>query len=479
MTQTVDDIPHDHCGVFGVFAPGEAAAKLAYFGLFALQHRGQESAGIAASDGRRIVVYKDMGLVSQVFSEANLATLPGPLAVGHNRYSTAGASVWGNAQPTFAATREGGGLALAHNGNLTNADELAAIAARMRPVGPSRRGTDHGATSDTDVLTALLCGAEEPIDLAAKHMLPLVEGAFSLAFMTETRLFAARDRHGLRPLCIGQFNNGRAGWVVASESAALDTVGASFVRDVEPGELVVIDADGLRSMRFAPSEPKLCLFEYVYLSRPDTLLSGRRVHNVRVKLGRKLAQEQPADADMVVPVPDSGTPAAIGYAAASGIEYGHGLVKSAYVGRTFIEPTQALRQRGIRLKLNALRDSVAGKRLVVVDDSIVRGNTQQQVVAMLREAGAAQVHVRISSPPVLWPCFFGIDFATREELIAASSSVSEIAAAIGADSLGFISLDALISATHVGSDQLCQACFDGRYPVAIPSAAKASIGELP
>ena len=466
----VDDRPHDHCGVFGAFAPGEPAAKLAYFGLFALQHRGQESAGIAASDGQRIVVYKDMGLVSQVFSEANLATLPGSLAVGHNRYSTTGASVWGNAQPTFHARPDGGGLALAHNGNLTNTDELRTVLAQKQGGGRARHSAGFDATSDTDILTGLLCEFDESIEDAALSVLPMVGGAFSLAFMTETTLYAARDRYGLRPLCIGQLSNGHPGWVVASESAALDIVGASFVRDVEPGELVIIDAAGIRSRVFADPKPKACLFEFVYLSRPDTLLSGRRVHNVRVKIGRRLAQEQPAVADMVIPVPDSGTPAAIGYAAASGIQYGHGLVKSAYVGRTFIEPTQALRRRGIRLKLNPLRDVVSGKRLVVVDDSIVRGNTQQQVVAMLREAGATQVHVRISSPPVLWPCFFGIDFATRDELIAAQMTIDEMADAIGADSLGFVSLDALIAATHVAPDELCRACFDGDYPLPLPDA---------
>ena len=453
-------MPRDHCGVFGVCVPGEAAARLTYFGLFALQHRGQESAGIAASDGHRIVVFKDMGLVSQVFSEASLATLPGSLAIGHNRYSTSGSSDWGNAQPSFQARADGTGLALAHNGNLTN---TARLREELRKVAHAHQTHEPPtpATSDTDVLTGLLCAAPGTVEQAALVVLPMIEGAFSLAFMTEDTLFAARDRYGFRPLCIGKLNGG---WVVASESAALDIVGAVFVRDVEPGELVIITPAGVESRRFAEPTPKACLFEYVYLSRPDTLLAGRRVHNVRVKIGRRLAREQPAEADMVIPVPDSGTPAAIGYASASGIPYGHGLVKSAYVGRTFIEPTQALRRRGIRLKLNALRDVVSGKRLVVVDDSIVRGNTQQQVVAMLREAGAAEVHVRISSPPVRWPCFFGIDFATREELIASSMSVAEMTTAIGADSLGFVSLEALEAATHVAPDALCRACFDGIYP---------------
>jgi len=450
--------------VFGVYVPGEAAAKLTYFGLFALQHRGQESAGIAASDGSRIVVFKDMGLVSQVFSEASLATLPGSLAIGHNRYATTGASVWSNAQPSFQARPDGSGLALAHNGNLTNVAELKAAWRRLRRERTSREPAVES-TSDTDVLTGLLCATPGTVEQAALEVLPTIEGAFSLTLMTEDTLFAARDRYGFRPLCLGKLNGG---WVVASESAALDIVGAAFVREIEPGEMVVIAGKrSPRSLRFAEATPRACLFEYVYLSRPDTLLAGRRVHNVRVKIGRLLADEQPADADMVIPVPDSGTPAAIGYASKSGIPYGHGLVKSAYVGRTFIEPTQKLRRRGVKLKLNALRDVIDGKRLVAVDDSIVRGTTQQQVVAMLREAGAAEVHVRISSPPTAWPCFFGIDFATREELLGSEMTVAQMAQAIGADSLGYVSLDALTAATHVPPEQLCRACFDGVYPVSV------------
>jgi len=449
----IDDRPHDHCGVFGVYAPGEAAAKLSYFGLFSLQHRGQESAGIAACDGNRIVVFKDMGLVSQVFDETDLESLPGFLAIGHNRYSPADVNDWGNAQPTLSARGDGSGLAMAHNGQFIRTSQLS---------------DQYQEMSDIDRLTALLCAHPGSIRDAASEILPRLEGAFSLVFMTKDTLFAARDRHGLRPLCLGQLNNGNPGWVVASESAALDIVGASFTRDIEPGELVIINADGVTSSRFAEPDRKACLFEYVYLARPDSLLGNRRVHNVRVKIGKELARQCPAEADLVIPVPDSGTPAAIGYAAASGIPYGHGLVKSAYVGRTFIQPTQRLRRRGVRLKLNPLRDVVDGKRLVVVDDSIVRGTTQQQVVSMLREAGAAEVHVRISSPPVLWPCYLGIDFATREELIATVKGAAEIAVQIGADSVGFVDLAALVAATHVPVDELCRACFDGCYPMAIP-----------
>jgi amidophosphoribosyltransferase len=470
-----DRPPRDACGVFGAWSPGEDVAKLAYFGLYALQHRGQESAGIAVSDGTRIVVYKDMGLVPQVFDESVLNTLRGYITVGHCRYSTSGSSVWENAQPTFRATPTAS-LALGHNGNLINTLELAALAGA--PVG----GPAGRATSDTDVLTALFAApaiaapgvgagpvpaAGSAIETGALAALPLLAGAFSLIFMDERTLYAARDPQGFRPLVLGRL---AAGWVVASETAALDIVGASFVREVEPGEMIAIDERGVRSHAFAPAEPRGCLFEYVYLARPDTSIAGRSVQATRVEVGRTLAAEHPVAADLVIPVPESGTPAAIGYAQASGIPYGQGLVKNSYVGRTFIQPSQTIRQRGIRLKLNPLRDVIAGQRVVVVDDSIVRGNTQQAIVAMLREAGAAEVHVRISSPPVAWPCFFGIDFASRAELISGSMSAEEIRQSIGADSLGFVSLAGLIAATTLPSGRLCRACFDGEYPVAVAEA---------
>jgi len=461
--------------VFGAWCPGEDVAKLAYYGLYALQHRGQESAGIAVSDGSRIVVFKDMGLVAQVFDESVLSTLQGHVAIGHCRYSTTGSSVWRNAQPTFRAT-DTASLALGHNGNLINTLELTGLlgeAQAGRVAAPAVPAGLEG-TSDTDVLTALFasplggpgCGGVEE---AAAATLPLVRGAFSLVFMDENTLYAARDPQGFRPLVLGQMGRG---WVVASETAALDIVGATLVREIEPGELVRIDERGVRSRRFAPAQPKGCLFEYVYLARPDTTIAGRGVQATRVEVGRKLAEEYPADADLVIPVPESGTPAAIGYAQASGIPYGQGLVKNSYVGRTFIQPSQTIRERGIKLKLNPLRDAIAGQRVVVVDDSIVRGNTQRAIVAMLREAGAAEVHVRISSPPVAWPCFYGIDFATREELIAGRSSVAEITASIGADSLGYISLDGLIAATTLPRERLCHACFDGQYPIPVAIAER-------
>jgi len=452
--------PQDACGVFGVWAPGEDVAKLTYFGLYALQHRGQEAAGIAVSDGSGIMVYKDLGLVAQVFDETTLHSLRGHLAIGHARYSTTGGSTWENAQPTLASTSAGSTVALGHNGNLVNTAELAAL---VDPDASAR----SGATTDTDLIVRLLAARPDvSLEVAALEVLPMLRGAFSLVFMDEDTLYAARDPQGVRPLVLGRLERG---WVVASETAALDIVGASMVREVEPGELVAVDAHGLRASRFAPAAPKGCLFEYVYLARPDTAIAGRSVHATRVDVGRTLAREAPAEADLVIPVPESGTPAAVGYAEASGIPYGLGLVKNSYVGRTFIQPSQTIRQLGIRLKLNPLREVIRGKRLVVVDDSIVRGNTQRALVRMLREAGATEVHVRISSPPVRWPCFYGIDFASRAELIASGLGVEEIRTSIGADSLGYVSLDGLVTATRQPADALCRACFDGIYPIPLPA----------
>jgi len=460
--------PQDACGVFGVWAPGEEVAKLTYFGLYALQHRGQESAGIAVSDGEGIVVYKDMGLVAQVFDESHLIALDGHLAIGHTRYSTTGSSVWENAQPTFRDTPSGG-VALGHNGNLINTGEIAQRVAELEV----ERGevmlpgmATPAASSDTDLVTTLLANHPAPtLEAAALDVLPMLRGAFCFVFMDEGTLYAARDPQGIRPLVMGRLERG---WVVASETAALDIVGASFVREIEPGELVVIDEHGLRTQRFAEPDPKGCIFEYVYLARPDTSIAGRSVHETRVEVGRRLAHQRPVEADLVIPVPESGTPAAVGYAQESGIPYAQGLVKNAYVGRTFIQPSQTIRQLGIRLKLNPLREVIAGKRLVVVDDSIVRGNTQRALVRMLREAGAAEVHVRISSPPVKWPCFYGIDFATRAELIANGLTTDEIRQSIGADSLDYIDIEQLVESTTVEESRLCTACFTGKYPIELP-----------
>ncbi len=473
--QLDENEPREECGVFGVWAPGEDVAKLTYYGLYALQHRGQEAAGIAVSDGSQILVFKDLGLVSQVFDEQTLAAMPGHVAVGHCRYSTTGSTTWENAQPVFRNTAAGTGVALGHNGNLVNTAELATRARAAGLIDMTIRGSAAApATTDSDILGALLAhgAADATLEQAALELLPTVRGAFCLTFMDENTLYAARDPHGVRPLALGRLDRG---WVVASETAALDIVGASFVRDIEPGELLAIDADGVRSTRFANPEPKGCVFEYVYLARPDSTLVGRSVHATRVDIGRRLAREHPIDADLVIGVPESGTPAAVGYAQESGIPFGQGLMKNAYVGRTFIQPSQTIRQLGIRLKLNPLREVIRGKRLIVVDDSIVRGNTQRALVRMLREAGALEVHVRIASPPVRWPCFYGIDFATPAELIANAASAEHegemleaVRHAIGADSLGYISQQGMIAATEQPATRLCSACFDGNYPIELP-----------
>jgi amidophosphoribosyltransferase len=463
---TPEQPPREECGVFGVWAPGEDVPKLTYYGLYALQHRGQEAAGIAVSDGTNILVFKDLGLVAQVFDERTLDTMSGHVAIGHCRYSTTGSCTWENAQPSFrsigGASGRGGSVALGHNGNLINTREIAERVAALDPGLADRMGT----TTDSDLITTLLASHPDlSIEAAALEELPKLRGAFSLVFMDEHTLYAARDPQGVRPLVLGRLERG---WVVASETAALDIVGASFVREVTPGELVSIDEHGLRSNIFAEPEPAGCLFEYVYLARPDTTIAGQPVQGTRVEVGRALAREWPVEADLVIPVPESGTPAAVGYAEESGIPYGLGLVKNSYVGRTFIQPSQTIRQLGIRLKLNPLRHVIKGKRLVVVDDSIVRGNTQRALVRMLREAGAIEVHVRISSPPVRWPCFYGIDFATRAELIANGLDVDAICRSIGADTLGYVSLEGLVAASGQPMNQLCRACFDGEYPIPLP-----------
>ncbi len=448
------DSPREACGLFGVWAPGEDVARLTYFGLFALQHRGQESAGIAVSDKQNILVYRDLGLVSQVFDERTLSTLHGELGIGHTRYSTTGSTTWENAQPSFK-TDGNRGLALAHNGNLVNTGELATRVGRRGP-----------ATTDSDLVAALLAREADDLETAALRVLPSLKGAFSFVMMDETTVFGARDPHGLRPLAIGRL--GEDGWVLASETAALDIVGAHYVREVEPGELVSIDHRGLRSMRYADApRPALCLFEFVYLARADSRLYGRTIHEARREMGRSLFREAPVTAEMVMPVPDTGHSAAAGFAEESGIPYGEGLIKNRYVHRTFIEPTPALRQRGVRMKLNPLPEAIRGKRLAVVDDSIVRGTTTRQIVQMLRDAGAREVHMRITSPPIKWPCFYGIDMSTRDELVAANMSVEEIRDFIGADSLAYLELPALVEATGAPADTFCRACFDGEYPVPV------------
>ena len=453
------DRPEEACGVVGIHAPGVEASNLAYYGLFALQHRGQESAGIAVSEGVTIVVYKDMGLVSQVFDQQKLSSLSGHIAIGHVRYSTTGSSLWENAQPTYktAGNLE---IALGHNGNLINTRELAELA------GEPSDSFGPDATSDTDVIASLIADSgKENAEEAIMGVLPTLTGAFSLVLMDTVTLFGARDPHGLRPLVLGRL---KEGYALASETCALDIIGATLIREVEPGELVIIDERGLRTRRFAPATPALCIFEFVYFARPDSKLFGKSVYKARYQMGQRLARESPVEADLVMGVPETASAAAAGYAAASGIPYGEGLVKNRYVGRTFIQPTQLIRQQGIRAKLNPLQEVIEGRRLVVVDDSIVRGNTTAQIVRMLRDAGAREVHLRISSPPIKWPCFYGIDTANRDELIGAWMTVDEICAKLEADSLHYLSLEGMVEATDVLGEKFCTACFSSEYPIPVP-----------
>ena len=472
------DKPREACGVFGVYAPGCPVAHLTYAGLYALQHRGQESAGMAVSDGESITVVKDMGLVTHVFDERTLVPLQGHLAMGHVRYSTTGASTWGNAQPIYRPGR-GAGFTLGHNGNLVNTGELA-----------SQLGVLPGtAGSDSDVVAELiqeqLRADGSTFERAVAAVIPRLKGAFSLVLMDDSHLIGVRDPNGFRPLCLGRLDDG---WVLASETTALDIVGAHFVRELEPGEMVVIDEDGTRSVHPFPAErivPKLCLFEFVYFARLDSRLYGQTVHTARQRMGELLAEQAPLPPDpfptprpaMVMPVPDSGIPAAEGYARASGIPFGHGLVRNRYIGRTFIMPGQENRAKNVRIKLNPIRENIAGKRLVVVEDSIVRGTTMRALVAMLRESGAAEVHLRISSPPYRWPCFFGMDTGTRSQLLAADLTVPEVRDYIGCDTLSYLDLDRLVTATGARGSGFCTACLTGEYPVDVPTPAAASASE--
>ncbi len=462
-----DDGKKEACGVFGVYAPNQPVSHLLYLGLYALQHRGQESAGMAVSSGDHLMVVKDMGLVATVFDDRTLQSLHGHLGIGHTRYSTSGSSSWRNAQPVFRDA-PAGQFALGHNGNLVNTEELA-VDAGMLP------GT---VTSDSDLVAEMVqrelpASSDERSDgrgleRALLKVLPRLEGAFSMVAMDEGHIVGVRDPNGFRPLCLGRLESG---WVLASESPALDVVGAHFVRELDPGEMVVIDATGVRSMKPFDEErlnPKLCLFEFVYFARPDTRLYGQSVHAARVRMGEQLAAQAPVEVDLVMGVPESGLPAAEGYSHYSGIPYGQGLVKNRYIGRTFIAPSQEMRALGVRMKLNPLRDAIDGQRLVVVDDSIVRGTTTRAMVKMLREAGATEVHLRVSSPPYRWPCFYGMDTGTRGELLAANLSVAEIQEYLGVDTLAYLELDRLVAATGTVGAGFCNACLTGEYPVAIP-----------
>ena len=444
------------CGIFGIRSEEREVARVTYFGLFALQHRGQEAAGIAVSDEGRLTVLRDLGLVAQVFDEEKLQALAGQVAIGHTRYSTTGSNAWTNVQPLVQHGRART-VALGHNGNITNASELRA------ELGAA--GVKLGATSDTELIAALLAHDPSPLPLAVAQTMARLEGAYSIVALADDALVAFRDPHGIRPLSLGRLGED---WVVASETSALDLIGADFARDLRPGELVLVDAEGLHSTQALPEGAgAACIFEHVYFARPDSRLGGVDVYGTRVRMGERLAAESPIEADLVMPIPDSGTPAAIGFSKASGIVFGEGLIKNRYVGRTFIEPDEELRRQGIKLKYNPLA-AIAGKRLVIVDDTIVRGNTMRALVTMLREAGATEVHVRVSSPPVVSPCFYGIDMAEEAQLAAAHRSVEEMREHIGATSLHYLSLEGMTAATTLPDDAVCRACFTRSYPTRVP-----------
>ena len=458
--------PEEACGVFGVYAPGQDVARLTYFGLHALQHRGQESAGIAVGDHETVTVTKNLGLVSRVFKESDLDSLTGDVAIGHTRYSTTGASTsWENAQPHLSAIGHQM-IALAHNGNLVNTTELRDNL--------KDNGVRFRSTTDSEVIATLVghfTQEHSHIREGIRETMKLIRGAYAVVIVTEEAIYAFRDQYGIRPLVLGKLDD--VGWVVSSETCGLDIVGAEFVRDIAPGEMIKISADGLEAEQAVPAEkPSLCIFEFVYFARPDSVMYDCTLYEARRNMGAFLAKEAPVEADLVIGVPDSGVPAAVGFAQASGVPFGEGLVKNRYVGRTFISPSQYLRQQGIRLKLNPLKHAIKGKRLVVVDDSIVRGNTSRKLVQLLRDGGAAEVHMRITSPPVVWPCFYGIDTDTQEQLIASSHSVEEVRDFIGADSLAYLSLDALVASTGTEKADFCCACFDGVYPVDIPESVR-------
>jgi len=452
-----DDKPHEECGVFGVFAPGEDVARLTFFGLYALQHRGQESAGIATSDGSRTAIRTRLGLVAQAFAENDLRDLPGHIAVGHTRYSTAGSSAVCNAGPILAQS-DIGEIVVAHNGNLTNAY------ARRRELEDG--GERFETSTDSEVVARLIAVAPgRDVVTKTRNAMPKMVGAYSLVIMNRDRLLAVRDPMGVRPLCLGRLSGN---WVIASETCALMTIGATFEREVEPGEIVEIDADGLKSHGVARTAPHAtCLFELIYFARPDSLIHGQRLHLVRQRMGAQLAKESPVDADIVVGLPDSAIPAAIGYAQESGIPYQEALIKNRYIGRTFIQPDQRLREVGVSLKFNAMPEVLEGKRVILVDDTIVRGTTSRPIIQLLRNAGAKEVHMRVHAPPMMWPCYLGVDLAKREELIAARMTVPDIGRFIGADSIDYLSLEGLITAIGTPNNGFCKGCLTGNYPVPV------------
>jgi amidophosphoribosyltransferase len=467
------DKPEEACGVFGIYAPGEDVAKLTYFGLYALQHRGQESAGIATFKDEQVHLHKDMGLVSQVFNEHTLQDLPGDWAIGHTRYSTTGSSRVVNAQPAVVQTRLGT-LALAHNGNLVNTAELREELLKSN--------VQLLTTTDSEMIALAIAEAVNAGQDWLKGAITAFhrcEGAFSLTIATPAGVMGVRDPNGVRPLVIGTLEGATATdpvrYVLASETCGLDIIGADYLRDVEPGELVWITEAGLASFHWAAQpQRKLCIFEMIYFARPDSIMHDENLYSYRVRIGKQLAIESPADVDLVMGVPDSGVPAAIGFSQESGIPYAEGLIKNRYVGRTFIQPTQTMRESGIRMKLNPLKDVLMGKRVLIVDDSLVRGTTSRKIVKALREAGATEVHMRISSPPVTHPCFYGIDTDTQDQLIAATKSVEEIAQQIGVDSLAYLSWEGMLTATNEDPNSFCSACFTGNYPIPVPELVKRS-----
>lgn len=455
-----DDSPKEECGVFGVVAPGRDVARITFFALMAMQHRGQESAGIAVAESGHVTVQRDLGLVTDVFDENALRTLTGDMAIGHVRYSTTGANKWDNAQPVIR-TRGNDLIALGHNGNLCN---TAALREDLQKSG------DLTATTDSELIVAALADTEGDLLNAVREAMPRFSGAFSAVTLSANELIAFRDPYGVRPLAIGQLPDG--GWCVASETCAFDQIGATYVRDVVPGEAVRLTAEGIESVQAMPkADSKLCVFETIYFARPDSIIDHQAVWDLRHRMGQQLAIEAPVEADLVVGLPDSGTPAAIGYSNQSGIPFGEGVVRSRYVGRTFIQPEQQLRRNSVRRKFNPLPTILAGKRVIIVDDSIVRGTTIEQVLRMFEDAGATEVHLRISSPPVRWPCFYGIDMSTRDQLVAANNEIDKIREMVGATSLAYISLDGLQTALGLPADRYCRACFTGEYPIPVPGQA--------
>jgi amidophosphoribosyltransferase len=453
-----DDHAHDKCGVVGVYSPQRDAARLAFFGIFALQHRGQESAGIASSDGEQLRLHSDMGLVTQAFREEDLERLTGEIAIGHTRYSTTGSSHHTNVQP-IRINGPHGEMAIAHNGNLVNTLELHQ---RLKDWGCEFQGT-----TDTEVIALLLANAPgQTWEERISYCMRTLQGAYSLTVATKDTLLGIHDPLAVRPLCLGKLDNG--GWVLASESCALDHIGATFLRELEPGETIIIDSSGLRSFTWAGQRRKAqCVFEFIYFSRPDTILNKRLVYTARQAMGAQLAREHPIEGDVVIGIPDSATAAAVGYAQEAGIPYSEGLVKNRYVGRTFIQPSQHLRDLGVRMKFNPLPEVISGKRVIVVDDSIVRGTTTPHVVALLRRAGATEVHLRVCAPPIRHPCYFGVDMATRQELVANGRTEAEIGEFVKADSLGYLSIDGLLKAVEGEPTGYCTACFTGNYPMPV------------